>query len=51
MVLKDWYLCRLTLALTAAAGAFCVGLLYLRQNGSSFVGLTGRSSSRSCSAS
>jgi len=41
MVLKDWYLCRLTLILTAAAGALCVGLLYLRQSGSSFVGLTG----------
>jgi hypothetical protein len=41
MVLKDWYLCRATLILTAMAGAVCVGLLYLRQSGSSFVGLTG----------
>jgi ABC-type transport system involved in multi-copper enzyme maturation permease subunit len=41
MVLKDWYLCRVTLILTAMAGALCVGLLYLRQSGSSFVGLTG----------
>ena len=27
MVLKDWYLCRVTLILTAMAGALCVGLL------------------------
>ena len=41
MVLKDWYLCRVTLILTAMAGALCVGLLYLGNSGSSFVGLTG----------
>jgi len=41
MMLKDWYLCRLTLTLTAMAGTLCVGLLYFRRSGSSFVGLTG----------
>ena len=41
VVLKDWYLCRVTLTLTAMAGTLCVALLYLRQSGSSFVGLTG----------
>ena len=41
LIRKDWYLCRATLILTAAAGVLCTGLLYLRQDGSSFVGLTG----------
>ena len=41
LVLKDWYLCRTILLLVAAAGALCVGLLYLRHDGTSFVGLTG----------
>lgn len=41
MVLKDWYLCRVTLILTAMAGTLCVGLLYLGKSGSSFVGLIG----------
>jgi hypothetical protein len=41
VVRKDWYLCRPALILTAAAGVLCVGLLYLRHDGSSFVGLTG----------
>lgn len=41
LVLKDWYLCRATLILTAVAGVLCTALLYLRHDGSSFVGLTG----------
>ena len=41
MVLKDWYLCRVTLILTAAAGALCVGLISLGKSGTSSVGLIG----------
>jgi ABC-type transport system involved in multi-copper enzyme maturation permease subunit len=41
LMLKDWYLCRASLVLVALAGAFCVGLLYLRNSSSSLVGLTG----------
>ena len=41
LMLKDWYLCRASLVLVALAGAFCVGLLYLRNSSGSVVGLTG----------
>jgi hypothetical protein len=41
LVFKDWYLCRLTFSLVVAAGAVCVGLLYLGRSGASFVGLIG----------